>query len=150
MTVTGLNRALDGVQGTAPIDVDAKMSERFKAEMPAIISTVKQETTVAVMDELVPGWLETVNSPAYRDWLKSQPQEYANKIDNSWKVSDVKGSIDKFNTFTATKSKPPVTPTTPTRPSRAAAAVTPRSAGSRGGASVSTEESEMLDAYKGR
>ena len=152
MTVAGFNRALEGVQGTAPVDVDAKVNERINAALPSIITTAEEKATIRFMNGFVPGWNETVTSDPYRAWLKTQPKEYQEKIGDSWEIVDVKGSIDKFTAFTkTTTAKPTVTPTAhPARPSRAAAAVQPRSAGAGGRGTVSTEESAMVDAYNGR
>jgi hypothetical protein len=153
MTVKGLNRALKTVRGTAPpvVDFDAKVNEGIKAALPDVVRTVKQETTLELMTTLLPDWETTVHSPEYLAWLTTQPQAYQDTINNSWKIPEVKGSIEKFTTFhaeQAASTKPK--PTTPTEKpkSRLAAAVTPKSAGGGTGPTVTTEEDAMHLGYK--
>ncbi|MEO7665747.1 MAG: hypothetical protein ABIU97_01780 [Dehalococcoidia bacterium] len=152
MIVSGTNRGFEGASAAPVIDVDAKVSERFNAALPTIIETVEKRTSMAVMDGLRPGWLAEVQSPAYRGWLESQPKDYFEKVENSWGVDDVYGSLKKFDEFTKQSTKPKaVTPVIPARPSRFAAAVTPRSAGGGGGRSApNTEEAAMQEGYKSR
>ena len=152
MTVAGFNRALEtvntGGEAAPPIDIAAKVKEQVAAAIPEIVTTVKQNTSLQVMDGIRAGWLDEVQSKPYRDWLATQPADYQKKINDSWEVADVWGSLKSFDE--SKKEKPKVNPAPPRRPSRLAAALTPRSAGSVSGRTPApnTEEAAMQVAFK--
>ena len=149
MTVAGFNRGIENASfgSDAPaVDIGAKVKEGIDAAIPQIIATVEQSTSLKVMDGLRTGWLDEVQGKPYRDWLATQPAEYQTKINDSWEVADVWGSLKSFDE----SRKPKTKVTTAQRPSRLAAAITPRSAGSVSGrtSTANTEEAAMQEAFK--
>lgn len=158
MTVKGFNRALkaSNVKGTAPaatpepIDIQAQVREGIQAVMPEVIQTAEETATKRMMRSIRPDWETVVHSPDYLAWLKTQPAEYHDKIQNSWEIADVKESIEKFDAFKQQQAAPkPKTPVVPEKPKgRFAAAVQPKSAGGGTGTAVATEDDALLAGFK--
>lgn len=102
MQIAGLGRVLAKMKGTGPaIDesrIDAMVNERTQK--------VREESALEAMDLVDETWRTTVHSPEYKAWLSAQPEAYRQKMDETWKPSDVKKSITTFRAAQAAKPKP--------------------------------------------
>lgn len=139
MTVKGLNRALSKMKGTggAPAVDPAQLGQIVDQR----VQVVKEQLALEAADIHMPGWRETVNSPEFKTWLGTQPADYRDTILNTWRPSELNGSITKFNQAKQAKPKPP----SPNRRELLEEGLTPRGVG--GGAAGSTAEDEFLAGF---
>lgn len=139
MTVKGLNRALSKLRGTGGSSVDpAQLGQLVKQE----VQVVKEQLALEAADIHMPGWRETVKSPDFKSWLTTQPAEYQENILNTWKPSELNGSIQKFNQ--AKQAKP--TKPAGNRREQLEEGLTPRGIG--GHATGSSGEDDFVGGYK--
>lgn len=135
-----LGKTLSKVRGGTPtasaaepepaVDVTKVIDER--------LAQAEQKSEMKLLSVIEPGWQQTVTSDKWKLWLAQQPEDYRNKIDNSWDALEVRDAIKKFEKDTA----PPVEekapePKKPEKAKRLEAAVTPKG--------VATPETGALD-----
>lgn len=96
-----------------------------KASPPADNANVDMQTEM--LDEIRPGWADTVFSNDYSLWLASQPAEFSQKVRTASKASVILDSLTKFDQW---KARTQITQQAASdRQRRMAAAVTPRGDG---------------------
>lgn len=142
MTVKGLNRALSKMKGTggAPAVDPAQLGQIVDQR----VQVVKEQLALEAADIHMPGWRETVNSPDFKSWLTTQPAEYQETINNTWRPSELNGSIQKFNQ--AKQAKP--TKPAGNRREQLEEGLTPRGVGGHASGRSEQDEFEAGFAHK--
>lgn len=129
---------------------------------------IRSEACREDLDETHPGWREIVGLPEkdvdaggvppeteYRRWLATQPQEYQEKVGNTYSAVVMGRSLDMFHEWKKAQAKPApkpiVKPAPVTRQQRLSSTVVPKSSGSTPRSEkVMTEEEAMLAAFQGK
>ena len=112
-----LVRALKAVASkpttSAPVvDIDAKLAERDE-----VYEKRRQQDALEALEEEHPDWKQTRTSPEFDAWLASRPQEYQQKLMNSWNPVVVSKGLSEFKESLKSREK---------KQNRLAAAVTPQ------------------------
>lgn len=117
-----LTKAMKGLRGTGPgkaadVDMDA-----IKAVITDSLKTSAVERELEALEDAHPDWRKIVGADRkdedpidetlpYRVWLKSQPDDYQAKINNSRNALVISRSIDLFQKHQAAQAKPASQPT---------------------------------------
>lgn len=141
--VAALNRGMARLKGTGQPAIsddviNAKVQERLAPEL----DRARKDSALEVMDVIEPDWRKTVTSPEWGDWLSKQSPDYQQKVNNSWKLPEVREAITKFKADSKPAPKPAA------KPNRFAAAVAPKSAG--GYSPTMTEQQEFEAAFNSK
>lgn len=162
LEVTGLSQEF-----TSGLIKDAGKAAETAAE--ARLSRIRSESCREELSETHPGWMEMIGLPdkdeseggvppdtEYRRWLKTQPQEYADRVLKSYSSVVIGRSLDKFTEWKQSQQKPTKQPQTQTtglsrREQQLRAAVPARTAGVTPRQKKElTEDEAMMAAYEGR
>lgn len=144
--ISGLNKVLSKLKGTGganPEAIEKIVTERVTAATAAI----RTELVNATLDAVVDGeWLKEVNSPAFDDWIKTQPND-VKALAESDSLNDAKRMLRLYKQAKDTPPAPlPPVPKNTTRARQIAAAVTPK--GDGGHPPGPTEDDEFNAGFK--
>ena len=145
-----INKALSelevmGLSQEFTTDLIQKAGKTAETAAEERLSRIRSEACREELDETHPGWRDVIGlaekdvkdggippDTEYRRWLKTQPKEYFDRVDNSYSAVVIGKSIDKFNDWKQAQQKPKAETVTPisSRQQRLTAAVPARTSGS--------------------
>lgn len=98
----GMKAELASIKGAPPVDVDAKLSEVERKAQERIAQAeakadarAQESRQLARIDLAHPEWEDTIRSPEYDAWWKTQPADIK-ALDHSNKASDVIRVLDAY------------------------------------------------------
>lgn len=164
--VSGLKRVFEKLVGTAPVQ---ETPEQFEARVNAVadkridqrLEERKRQDALDTLTKLHPNW-RTEIGPAgsdteYRQWLATQPYNFATEALTTWDPHKVSEVLTKFHDFKKGQTAPvpkvtevtpePKKPASSTRVQRLAEAVTPKGGAPAPVKKIKTAEEEFAEGY---
>ena len=165
-----LEKILGGLKGTGaeapPKPATATADKPASTDADEIKRLAREETFKEELTELAtdyPDWEKIVGASdkpdqknLFRVWLKTKPQEYQDRVNNTLSPRVIAREIDRFKAATATPrqpqapAKPAKNPAAAARRNVVANAVTPKTAGGQPAATVKTEQDYFREAFRER
>lgn len=129
-------------------------TELIQEKIEEAVRNARIKEGLDVLNEIHPGWTEIVGAFGddndFRRWLKSQPQAYQDRINNTDSPLIVKQALDAYQSVKAPTSPVAQRPQ-PSRPDRRAAAVQPKgSSAPPPGPQRNTETDDLHAGFYGR